>query len=54
MSSWSTCRDYVDISIAVATPRGLVVPILRNVDSMDYPRIELAMNAIAEKAKSGN
>ncbi|XP_049704659.2 dihydrolipoyllysine-residue succinyltransferase component of 2-oxoglutarate dehydrogenase complex, mitochondrial [Helicoverpa armigera] len=46
-------RDYVDISIAVATPRGLVVPILRNVDSMDYPAIELAMNELANKAKSG-
>ncbi|KAJ2953122.1 hypothetical protein O0L34_g686 [Tuta absoluta] len=46
-------RDYVDISVAVATPRGLVVPILRNVDSMDYPRIELALNTLAEKARSG-
>ncbi|KAI5632915.1 2-oxoacid dehydrogenases acyltransferase (catalytic domain) domain-containing protein [Phthorimaea operculella] len=46
-------RDYVDISVAVATPRGLVVPILRNVDSMDYPRIELALNTLAEKARTG-
>ncbi|XP_028176471.1 dihydrolipoyllysine-residue succinyltransferase component of 2-oxoglutarate dehydrogenase complex, mitochondrial-like [Ostrinia furnacalis] len=46
-------RDYVDISVAVATPRGLVVPILRNVESMDYPRIELALNALAAKARDG-
>ncbi|XP_022113327.2 dihydrolipoyllysine-residue succinyltransferase component of 2-oxoglutarate dehydrogenase complex, mitochondrial-like [Pieris rapae] len=46
-------RDYVDISVAVATPKGLVTPVLRNVESMDYPRIELAMNALAEKARAG-
>ncbi|CAH0690021.1 unnamed protein product [Spodoptera exigua] len=46
-------RDYVDISVAVATPRGLVVPILRNVDSMDYPKIELAVNELAKKARDG-
>ncbi|KAI8425314.1 hypothetical protein MSG28_007086 [Choristoneura fumiferana] len=45
--------DYVDISVAVATPRGLVVPVLRNVESMDYPKIELTMAAIAEKARTG-
>ncbi|CAH0400334.1 unnamed protein product [Chilo suppressalis] len=46
-------RDYVDISVAVATPRGLVVPVVRNVDSMDYPRIELSINALAAKARDG-
>lgn len=46
-------RDYVDISVAVATPKGLVVPVLRNVDSMDYPRIELTMSNLAEKARTG-
>ncbi|CAB3246279.1 unnamed protein product [Arctia plantaginis] len=46
-------RDYVDISVAVATPRGLVVPIIRNVDSMDYPQIELAMGQMAAKAREG-
>lgn len=44
----------MDISVAVATPRGLVVPVLRNVESMDYPRIELALNALALKARDGN
>lgn len=47
-------RDYVDISVAVATPKGLVVPILRNVERMSYAEIELALNALGEKARKGN
>lgn len=43
----------MDISVAVATPRGLVVPVLRNVESMDYPAIELTIGGLAEKARSG-
>ncbi|KAK4883949.1 hypothetical protein RN001_000220 [Aquatica leii] len=46
-------RDYIDISVAVATPKGLVVPVLRNVESMNYADIELALNAIGEKARKG-
>lgn len=49
----SVVRDYVDISIAVATPRGLVVPVLRNVESMDYPKIEVTISQIAQKARKG-
>ena len=33
-------RDYVDISIAVATPKGLVVPVLRDVDSLRFADVE--------------
>jgi hypothetical protein len=33
-------RDYVDISIAVATPKGLVVPVLRNADELDFAGVE--------------
>lgn len=33
-------RDYVDISIAVATPKGLVVPVLRNADQLGFAKIE--------------
>jgi 2-oxoglutarate dehydrogenase E2 component (dihydrolipoamide succinyltransferase) len=47
-------RDYVDISVAVATPKGLVVPVLRNVHSMSYLDIERGMAALAEKARDGN
>lgn len=33
-------RDYCDISIAVGTPKGLVVPVLRSVDKMGFADIE--------------
>ncbi|XP_053395515.1 dihydrolipoyllysine-residue succinyltransferase component of 2-oxoglutarate dehydrogenase complex, mitochondrial-like [Mercenaria mercenaria] len=47
-------RDYIDISVAVSTPKGLVVPVIRNVEGMNYAEIEQAMNALGEKARSGN
>jgi len=47
-------RDYIDISVAVATPKGLVVPVLRNVESMNYTDIEKGLVELGEKAKSGN
>uniref|UniRef100_A0A1L8EIA4 Dihydrolipoyllysine-residue succinyltransferase component of 2-oxoglutarate dehydrogenase complex, mitochondrial n=2 Tax=Stomoxyini TaxID=43911 RepID=A0A1L8EIA4_HAEIR len=46
-------RDYVDISVAVATPKGLVVPVIRNVEGMNYADIEIAMAALGEKARKG-
>jgi 2-oxoglutarate dehydrogenase E2 component (dihydrolipoamide succinyltransferase) len=45
-------RDYVDISIAVASPRGLVVPVLRNVESMSFLDIERSISYFALKAKN--
>jgi len=47
-------RDFVDISVAVATPKGLVVPVLRNVHSMSYADIEKGMAEMAAKARDGN
>ncbi|TKR87980.1 hypothetical protein L596_012294 [Steinernema carpocapsae] len=44
-------RHFVDISIAVATPKGLVVPVIRNVESMDYATIELTLKELGEKAR---
>merc|ERR1712127_111343 len=44
-------RDYVDISVAVATPKGLVVLVLRNLESMNYADIEKGIAAVGEKAK---
>jgi 2-oxoglutarate dehydrogenase E2 component (dihydrolipoamide succinyltransferase) len=44
-------RDYVDISVAVATPKGLVVPVLRNVEKMNYAVIEKEIAALGERAK---
>ncbi|TMW50561.1 hypothetical protein DOY81_004347 [Sarcophaga bullata] len=46
-------RDYVDISVAVATPKGLVVPVIRNVESMNYADIEIAMAGLGDKARKG-
>lgn len=42
-------RDYIDISVAVATPKGLVVPVVRNVENMNYAEIEKAIAALGEK-----
>lgn len=44
-------RDYIDISVAVATPRGLVVPVIRNVETMNYADIERTINELGEKAR---
>ncbi|XP_078156473.1 dihydrolipoyllysine-residue succinyltransferase component of 2-oxoglutarate dehydrogenase complex 1, mitochondrial-like isoform X1 [Carex rostrata] len=46
-------RDYVDISIAVGTPKGLVVPVLRNVENMGFADIEKKINELATKATQG-
>ncbi|XP_057315483.1 dihydrolipoyllysine-residue succinyltransferase component of 2-oxoglutarate dehydrogenase complex, mitochondrial-like [Hydractinia symbiolongicarpus] len=47
-------RDFVDISVAVATPKGLVVPVLRDVDRMNFADIELGMSELGEKARTGS
>uniref|UniRef100_A0A672SFD9 Dihydrolipoyllysine-residue succinyltransferase component of 2-oxoglutarate dehydrogenase complex, mitochondrial n=1 Tax=Sinocyclocheilus grahami TaxID=75366 RepID=A0A672SFD9_SINGR len=44
-------RDYVDISVAVATPKGLVVPVIRGVEGMNFTDIEKAINELGEKAR---
>ncbi|XP_043462099.1 dihydrolipoyllysine-residue succinyltransferase component of 2-oxoglutarate dehydrogenase complex, mitochondrial [Leptopilina heterotoma] len=46
-------RDYVDISVAVATPKGLVVPVLRSIENKNFAEIEIAMAAIGDKARKG-
>ncbi|GBM56973.1 Dihydrolipoyllysine-residue succinyltransferase component of 2-oxoglutarate dehydrogenase complex, mitochondrial [Araneus ventricosus] len=46
-------RDYIDISVAVATPKGLVVPVIRNTGKMNYADIEKAIHALGEKARTG-
>lgn len=45
-------RDFIDISVAVATPKGLVVPVLRNVDHMNFADVEKNVNLLGEKAKN--
>lgn len=44
-------RDYVDISVAVATPKGLVVPVVRNVERMNYADIEKEIASLGERAR---
>lgn len=46
-------HDYVDLSIAVSTDRGLVVPIVRNVHQRDLVAFEKELNALSEKARKG-
>lgn len=47
-------RDFIDISVAVATPKGLVVPVLRNVQDMNYADIEKGIAILGEKAKKND
>lgn len=44
-------HDYADISIAVSTPRGLTVPVMRNVESMSMADVEKAVVVLAGKAR---
>jgi len=44
-------HDYADISIAVSTPRGLTVPVIRNVESLSMAEIEKTVVLLATKAR---
>src|SRR5690606_30786322 len=46
-------HDYVDISIAVSAPNGLVVPVVRNADRLTFAEIEQAIAEYGQKAKDG-
>src|SRR5699024_896670 len=46
-------HGYFDIGIAVGTPRGLVVPILRNVDQMSIADIEKQIAEFGQRAQDG-
>lgn len=46
-------HDYADISIAISTPNGLVVPPVHNVESLQFHEIELKIKELAEKARNG-
>jgi 2-oxoglutarate dehydrogenase E2 component (dihydrolipoamide succinyltransferase) len=46
-------HGYYDIGIAVSSKRGLVVPIMRDVDSMSFSDIEIAINTFVGKARDG-
>jgi len=46
-------HEYYDIGVAVSTDRGLIVPVLRDADHMDFASIEKAVTGFAERARSG-
>lgn len=46
-------HDYVDISIAISTPNGLVVPPIHNVESIGFNDIEKKIKELADKARAG-
>lgn len=45
--------DYADIAVAVSAPKGLMVPVVRNVESLGLAEIEKAIAEVAEKARKG-
>ena len=47
-------HDYVDISVAISTPTGLVVPPIRNVESKGLHEFEMELKSLAEKARNGS
>lgn len=46
-------RDYCDVSVAVASPNGLVVPVLRNTEYMSFADVERTIALFGKKAREG-
>jgi len=46
-------RNYIDISVAVSSPTGLLVPVLRNCSSMNFADFEIELANLGKKAKDG-
>jgi 2-oxoglutarate dehydrogenase E2 component (dihydrolipoamide succinyltransferase) len=46
-------HNYYDIGIAVSSDRGLMVPVIRDVDQMNFAEFEAALNSVAKKAQDG-
>jgi len=46
-------RDYLDVSVAVSAPKGLVVPVVRNADRMSFAEIEKSIADFGKRAKEG-
>src|SRR5690606_38894911 len=46
-------HDYCDVSIAVSTPRGLVVPVIRNAEQLSFDQIESEIARLAGRARDG-
>ncbi|HSH51268.1 MAG TPA: 2-oxoglutarate dehydrogenase complex dihydrolipoyllysine-residue succinyltransferase [Bacteroidales bacterium] len=45
--------EYADIGIAVQTPKGLMVPVVRNAESMNLAELELKIKELADKGRAG-
>lgn len=45
--------DYVDVSIAVSGPKGLMVPVLRNAETLDFAGVENEIGRLATKVRDG-
>ncbi|KAF9148044.1 2-oxoglutarate dehydrogenase complex E2 component [Linnemannia schmuckeri] len=46
-------NDYVDVSVAVATPKGLVTPVIRNAESLSFVEVEKSIAQYGAKARDG-
>jgi 2-oxoglutarate dehydrogenase E2 component (dihydrolipoamide succinyltransferase) len=46
-------HNYLDVSVAVSAPNGLVVPVVRNADAMSFAQIEKTIGDFGAKAKAG-
>jgi 2-oxoglutarate dehydrogenase E2 component (dihydrolipoamide succinyltransferase) len=46
-------RNYVDMSIAVSTPTGLITPVLRNADSLSFAQVEKTIADFGKRARDG-
>ncbi|MEP3225095.1 MAG: 2-oxoglutarate dehydrogenase complex dihydrolipoyllysine-residue succinyltransferase [Parasphingorhabdus sp.] len=46
-------HDYVDISVAVSAPNGLVVPVIRNAETMSFADVENTIGDFGKRAKDG-
>ncbi|KAG0211964.1 2-oxoglutarate dehydrogenase complex E2 component [Mortierella sp. GBA30] len=46
-------NDYVDVSVAVATPKGLVTPVIRNAESLSFIEVEKSIAQYGAKARDG-
>jgi 2-oxoglutarate dehydrogenase E2 component (dihydrolipoamide succinyltransferase) len=46
-------NQFVDVSVAVSGPNGLVVPVVRNAEAMSFAEIEKSIGALGKKAKDG-
>jgi pyruvate dehydrogenase E2 component (dihydrolipoamide acetyltransferase) len=46
-------KDYIHVGVAVDTPRGLVVPVVRDVDKKPLPQVAKELNDVAERTRTG-